>query len=143
MEVDIDSKTFCYCLRGSFLFTASLIILLFLGGCSSHANNKHQVDLAGYSESGIASYYSMKYHNRKTASGERFDNYAMTAAHNSLPFGTRVIVLNINNGKTVVVKINDRGPFVKGRIIDLSRAAFAKIENIEKGIAEVKIRIVN
>ena len=85
----------------------------------------------------------MKYQNRKTANGERFDNYSMTAAHKSLPFGTKVIVSNINNGKTVMVRINDRGPFVKGRIIDLTRAAFTKIEDLNKGIAEVKIRAVN
>jgi len=85
----------------------------------------------------------MKYQFKKTASGERFNNYAMTAAHKSLPFGTRVVVTNNNNGKTVVVTINDRGPFVKGRIIDLTRAAFSKIENLDKGIAEVNIRVVN
>ena len=85
----------------------------------------------------------MKYQSKKTASGERFNNYSMTAAHKSLPFGTKVIVTNINNGKTVVVTINDRGPYVKGRIIDLSLAAFSKIENLDKGIVEVKIRIVN
>jgi rare lipoprotein A len=85
----------------------------------------------------------MKYQSKKTASGERFNNYSMTAAHKSLPFGTKVIVTNINNGKTVVVTINDRGPYVKGRIIDLSLAAFSKIESLDKGIVEVKIRIVN
>ena len=85
----------------------------------------------------------MKYQNRKTANGERFDNYSMTAAHKSLPFGTKVIVTNINNDKLVKVTINDRGPYVKGRIIDLTQAAFSKIESLDKGIAEVKIRIVN
>ncbi len=67
----------------------------------------------------------------------------MTAAHKSLPFGTKVIVTNIDNGKTVVVTINDRGPYVKGRIIDLTQAAFSKIENIDKGLAEVEIKVVN
>ena len=67
----------------------------------------------------------------------------MTAAHKSLPFGTQVIVTNINNGKTVMVTINDRGPFVKGRIIDLTQAAFSKIESLDKGIAVVEIRAVN
>ena len=85
----------------------------------------------------------MKYQFRKTASGERFNNYSMTAAHKTLPFGTWVIVINLNNDKTVKVRINDRGPFVKGRIIDLTRAAFAKIESIDKGITEVEIRVVN
>jgi rare lipoprotein A len=67
----------------------------------------------------------------------------MTAAHKSLPFGTQVIVTNINNGKTVTVTINDRGPYVKGRIIDLTQAAFSKIDSLDKGIAVVKIRVVN
>jgi rare lipoprotein A len=67
----------------------------------------------------------------------------MTAAHKSLPFGTKVIVTNINNSKKVTVTINDRGPYVKGRIIDLAQAAFSKIEKLDKGIAEVKIRVVN
>jgi rare lipoprotein A len=67
----------------------------------------------------------------------------MTAAHKSLPFGTQVIVTNINNGKVVMVIINDRAPYVKGRIIDLTQAAFSKIDSLDKGIAVVKIRAVN
>ncbi len=143
MKALINSKTFCCCLRASYIFAISLTILLFLAGCSSHKNYTPQTDLLDYSESGIASYYSAKYQNRKTASGERFNNRSMTAAHKSLPFGTKVIVTNINNGKTVVVTINDRGPYVKGRIIDLTQSAFSKIEHIDKGIVEVKIRVVN
>jgi rare lipoprotein A len=112
-------------------------------GCSSHRISRTQQDLLGYSESGKASYYSMKYQFKKTASGERFNNYSMTAAHKSLPFGTKVIVTNLTNGKMVLVRINDRGPFVKGRIIDLTRAAFSKIENIDKGITKVQIRVVD
>ena len=77
----------------------------------------------------MASYYAKILHNRKTASGERFDNNAMTAAHKTLPFGTEVKVTNLNNGKSVTVRINDRGPFVKGRIIDLSRSLhFLKLQ---------------
>jgi len=143
MKAHINSKTFYCCLRASYIFTISLTMLLFLVGCSSHRNYTPQADLIDYSESGIASYYSVKYQNRKTASGERFNNYSMTAAHKSLPFGTKVVVTNINNGKTVRVTINDRGPYVKGRIIDLTQAAFSKIERIDKGIAEVKIKVVN
>ena len=143
MKTDINLSTLCSCLRASIIPAVSLTLLLFLAGCASHRSYTPQEDLPGYSESGKASYYAMKFQSRKTASGERFDNYAMTAAHKSLPFGTKVIVTNLKNGKTVTVRINDRGPFVKGRIIDLSRAAFAKIENIDKGLAEVKIRVVN
>ncbi|MFP3982174.1 MAG: septal ring lytic transglycosylase RlpA family protein [Desulfurivibrionaceae bacterium] len=118
-------------------------MLLVLSGCGSHKNYKPHPELTGYSESGKASYYSMKYQFRKTASGERFNNYAMTAAHETLPFGTDVLVTNLGNGKTATVTINDRGPFVEGRIIDLSRAAFSKIASIDQGVAEVEIKVVN
>lgn len=121
----------------------SLAVLLCLEGCAGHSQYKSQPDLYDYNETGKASYYSMKYQFRKTASGARFNNYAMTAAHRKLPFGTRVAVTNSRNGKTVVVTINDRGPFVEGRIIDLTRSAFAKIENLEKGITDVSIKVVN
>ena len=90
----------------------------------------------------MASFYASKFQNRKTASGELFDNSSMTAAHKSLPFGTEVIVKNLNNGKSVKVKINDRGPFVKGRIIDLTRKAFSRIANLDKGVTKVEIRVV-
>ena len=90
----------------------------------------------------MASYYAKILHHRKTASGERFDNNAMTAAHRTLPFGTEVKVTNLNNGKSVSVRINDRGPFVKGRIIDLSRAAFSQIADLNKGVVKVEIRVV-
>jgi rare lipoprotein A len=92
---------------------------------------------------GIASYYGKKFQSRKTASGEIFNNNLMTAAHRTLPFGTNVLVTNVNNGKSVKVKINDRGPFIKKRIIDLSRAAFAKIEDLEKGLTKVEIMVVD
>jgi rare lipoprotein A len=97
---------------------------------------------SGYEETGVASYYARKFHNRTTASGERLNNNSMTAAHRTLPFGTDVIVRNINNGKSVQVRINDRGPFVEGRIIDLTRAAFAQIADLDRGLAKVEIRVV-
>lgn len=90
----------------------------------------------------MASFYAMKFQNRKTANGDLLNNDSMTAAHKTLPFGTEVIVNNLNNGKSVKVTINDRGPFVKGRIIDLTRAAFSQIANIDKGVTKVEIRVV-
>jgi rare lipoprotein A len=96
----------------------------------------------GYQESGKASYYAMKYQNRKTASGERLNQGSKTAAHRKLPFGTIVKVTNIKNGKRVTVKINDRGPFVKGRIIDLTRSAFSSIGDLRSGVIDVKIEVV-
>ncbi len=92
---------------------------------------------------GKASWYGKKFDGKRTSSGERFNKRAYTAAHKSLPFGTIVRVTNIANGKKVDVKINDRGPFVKGRVIDLSQKAFEKISNIKKGVAPIKIEIID
>jgi rare lipoprotein A len=91
---------------------------------------------------GLASWYGGKFHGRMTSSGEVFDTNEMTAAHRSLPFGTMVKVTNLENGRTAVVKINDRGPFVDGRIIDLSRAAAAELDFLGKGVAEVSLEII-
>ena len=92
-----------------------------------------------YQEHGIASWYGKPFHGRKTASGEVYNMYAMTAAHKILPLGTCVTVHNLNNGKTVDVRINDRGPFVDGRIIDLSYEAAQRIGLLGPGSAPVKI----
>lgn len=92
---------------------------------------------------GKASYYAHKFHGEKTASGEIYDENKFTAAHKDLPFGTKVKITNLSNDKTVVVRINDRGPFVKNRIIDISYVAAKNISMIQKGIIEVKIEIVN
>ncbi|WP_061012793.1 septal ring lytic transglycosylase RlpA family protein [Photobacterium leiognathi] len=94
-------------------------------------------------EIGKASYYADKYQGRKTASGQRYDKNKQTAAHRTLLFGTRVKVTNLANNKSVVVTINDRGPYSKGRIIDLSRSAFSAIGNISSGILKVKVETLN
>ena len=86
---------------------------------------------------GKASWYGPGFHGKRTASGERFDMNAMTAAHRTLAFGTRVLVRNVRNGREVIVRINDRGPHVRGRIIDLSKAAAAEIDLIDAGEALV------
>ncbi|WP_456437621.1 septal ring lytic transglycosylase RlpA family protein [Desulfurobacterium sp.] len=93
----------------------------------------------GFEQIGIASWYGPNFHGRKTASGEIYNMYKMTAAHKTLPLGTYVKVINLENGKTAIVKINDRGPFVPGRIIDLSFAAAEKLGILGKGTAKVKI----
>ncbi|WP_226390743.1 septal ring lytic transglycosylase RlpA family protein [Penaeicola halotolerans] len=90
-------------------------------------------------EQGQASFYADKYQGRKTASGEKFRQGKMTAAHRTLPFGTKVKVTNLSNGKSIKVRINDRGPFVAGRIIDLSRKGARKLDIIQQGVAPVKI----
>jgi len=91
---------------------------------------------------GKASYYGSKFQGKPTASGEAFDMNKHTAAHKTLPFGTKVRVTNQNNGKFVVVRINDRGPFTKGRIIDLSLAAAKKINMIKQGVVKVKLEVL-
>ena len=91
---------------------------------------------------GFASWYGGKFHGRLTSSGEVFDTNEMTAAPRTLPFGTMVKVTNLDNGKSAVVKINDRGPFVEGRIIDLSRAAAEEIDMLGQGVARVSLDIV-
>lgn len=92
---------------------------------------------------GLASFYARSLHGRRTASGERLDRQAMTAAHRSYPFGTRVRVVNLANGKSVVVRINDRGPFVGSRIIDLSEAAAKAIGMWRKGVVSVRLEPLN
>lgn len=88
---------------------------------------------------GVASWYGPGFHGNATANGERYDQNALTAAHRTLPFGTVVRVVNLNNGKSVDVRINDRGPYVDNRIIDLSRAAAGRIDMIQSGLAPVRI----
>ena len=96
-----------------------------------------------YKAEGYASYYSSVLNGKLTASGEFFSNDSLTAAHPNLPFDTRVKVTNLDNGKMVVVRINDRGPFVKNRIIDLSQEAAKRLDFIEEGLCRVKIEIVS
>jgi rare lipoprotein A len=108
----------------------------------SNVPGKKASNWIGYTESGKASYYAMKFQLKKTASGELYDRAEKTAAHKKLPFGTKVKVTNTKNSKSVIVKINDRGPFVKGRIVDLSSSAFSSIANLDAGVIEVKIKVI-
>ncbi|MEO7426809.1 MAG: septal ring lytic transglycosylase RlpA family protein [Fibrobacteria bacterium] len=94
---------------------------------------------AGYSEEGMVSYYADKFHGRRTASGQRFDKNGMTAAHRTLPFGTRLEVTNLATGKSVTVVVNDRGPYAKDRILDLSPAAARKLGLLGKGTIRASI----
>jgi rare lipoprotein A len=96
-----------------------------------------------YVEKGIASWYGTKFHGRRTSSGETYDMYAMTAAHKTLPLPTYVQVKNLNNGKYIIVKVNDRGPFHENRIIDLSYTAAIKLDIIKKGTGLVEVRVID
>ncbi len=93
----------------------------------------------GYREKGSASWYGKKFHGRKTANGETYDMYAGTAAHKTLPMGTVLLVRNLDNGRETVVRVNDRGPFVRGRIIDLSYKAAKDVDMIGSGVAKTEI----
>jgi rare lipoprotein A len=96
----------------------------------------------GWSETGIASWYGVPYDGRRTSSGEIFDMHALTAAHRTLPFNTWLEVTNLDNGKRVEVRVTDRGPFVSGRIIDLSMGAAEKIEMVRAGIVKVRLKVI-
>jgi rare lipoprotein A len=88
---------------------------------------------------GTASWYGAAFHGRRTASGERFDRHALTAASRSLPFGSRVRVTNLTNGRMVIVRVNDRGPVARGRVLDVSYGAARELGMIERGSARVRI----
>ncbi|WP_124349520.1 septal ring lytic transglycosylase RlpA family protein [Pseudomonas chlororaphis] len=115
-----------------------LALLSLLAGCASQV-----IDPRGYDKTGVASYYGAKHHGKRTASGEPFNQHGMTAAHRELPFGTRVKVTNLNNDKSVVVRINDRGPHTRGRLIDLSRAAAQQLGMIRSGTAKVRVQAIS
>ena len=105
------------------------------------SNEKVAQNYSSY-ETGKASYYAGKFNGRHTASGEVFSNNEFTAAHRTLPFGTKVRVVNIANGNNVEVTINDRGPYSGGRILDLSAAAFSSLDNLSRGIIEVELQVL-
>lgn len=128
-------------------------VVLWMAGCATtpkyHVSTKPYTVMGetyypvassnGYVDVGMASWYGGKFNGRRTASGDIFNQNKMTAAHKTLPFGTRVRVTNIDNGKSVDVVINDRGPFAHGRIIDLSSGAAKKLGMIETGTARVRV----
>lgn len=117
-------------------------VILFFCSCSTRKN----ASFSGGKQVVLnveATYYHKKFNGKRTASGEKFHNSGMTAAHKSLPFGTIVKVTNPQNNKSVKVKINDRGPFTKGREIDLTKKAFMKItDNKKKGVLKVDLKVV-
>lgn len=128
--------------------TAFFVMFFLMSGCVSYRPHVYRhiqpssYFYKGYEERGIASWYGADFNGKRTASGEIYNMYASTAAHKTLPLGTYVKVRNLNNGLSTVVKINDRGPFVKGRIIDLSYKAAKDINMVKTGTAPVIIRIV-
>jgi rare lipoprotein A len=128
------------------LYASLLAVFLacsMLGCGSAHTQPSRTASHGGSAQTGKASWYGKPYHGRTTASGERYNMHAQTAAHKTLPFGTKVRVTNLENGKDTVVRINDRGPFVKGRIIDLSYSAANQIKMVQSGVVSVKVEILS
>jgi rare lipoprotein A len=119
-----------------------LILALCLGACSALSAKEKTSHKHIHATVGIASFYGTKFQGRRTANGEIFNTIEMTAAHRTLPFGTQLRVTNLRNGKSVVVRVNDRGPHLRGRIIDLSKAAAKKIGITRTGTARVKLEIL-
>ena len=117
-----------------------------LAGCAKRSSARAPIAVKpariGETETGIASWYGVPYDGRRSANGEIFNRKEFTAAHRSLPFDTWVEVTNLENRKSVDVRITDRGPFVKGRIIDLSMAAASQIDMVQAGIVRVKIKVI-
>ncbi len=113
-------------------------LLLLLVSCAAR---QPEPEPAPYLEVGVASYYARKFHGRPTASGERYDENAMTAAHPHLPFGTLLKVKSLENHRTVVVRVNDRGPFIEGRIVDVSRAAARRLGMLQDGLMRVEVTL--
>jgi rare lipoprotein A len=113
------------------LFAGLLVGFLVFGGLASEVSAKSVTGWASFYKSG-----------KRTANGERFNPHGLTAAHRSLPFGTKVLVTNLKNGKSVIVRINDRGPFIKGRVLDLSLGA-AKVVGLNRsGVARIKFTVL-
>jgi rare lipoprotein A len=119
------------------------LLLVALTGCASPPSPAIGPGSNGSLQSGLASWYSDALHGRPTASGEPYDRGAMTGAHKKLPFGSVVQVTRTDTGQRVVVTINDRGPFVEGRIIDLSRRAAEELDMIEDGVVPVRIAVID
>ena len=123
--------------RGRMLKIVALGAVVLVAGCAGPG----AVVRRGWTEVGIASWYGKPFHGRLTANGERYNMYGISAAHKTLPLGTKVKVTRLDNGRSLVVRINDRGPFVQGRIIDLSYGAAKKLKMVQEGIVKVRIEV--
>ncbi|MEH6565639.1 MAG: septal ring lytic transglycosylase RlpA family protein [Halopseudomonas sp.] len=126
-------------MRKAALWIASLLLLSLSGPAFAYADHLQSQDGEQWAQVGKASYYSSRLHGRRTASGEPYDETALTAAHPTLPFGTLVKVTNLYNERSVVLRINDRGPFVGHRIIDVSQVAAEQLGMIRAGSVRVRV----
>ncbi len=133
------------------LFTAALLLTCaFASGQASGQDKKAEESKApaaaaapsGDASSGLAAFYDNRLHGHRTASGERYNAGAMTTAHQTYPFGTRLKVTHVKNNRSVIVRVNDRGPTQAGRVVDLSRAAASQLRMLREGLAEVRVEVV-
>jgi rare lipoprotein A len=131
------------CVRRLLGIAIVLLVVIAAASCGRRKVKTAKPPRIGSTETGIASWYGHPYHGRQAANGEIYDMERMTAAHRTMPFDTWVRVRNLSNNKTVDVRIQDRGPFVKGRVIDLSRAAARSIDMIGPGITKVKLTVIS
>ncbi len=120
---------------------AAVLVALFCISCATLPSKSASYSV-GHREKGVASWYGPGFHGRTTSSGEVYDMHGMTAAHRTMPFGTRIRVKNRENGRVVNVKVNDRGPFIKGRTLDLSLGAAKVLGMVESGVVPVEIRVI-
>ena len=125
--------------RGACWFLALLVLWGIAAGCAAR-RPPGSADTGPWE--GNASWYGVDYHGRRAADGSRYNMYELTAAHRTLPFGTRLQVTNLENGRTVKVKVTDRGPFVDGRIIDMSFAAAQQLDILRAGVARVRVEVI-
>jgi len=132
------------------LWSLSVAIVLVLSGCYLESSPIYRSGgisasgtTAGFQQRGVASYYGEGFHGNLTANGETFDMNALTCAHLTLPFDTVLLVKNLDNDREVTVRVNDRGPYVGGRIIDLSRGAAERLGMLEAGTANVLLTVIN
>ncbi len=129
---------------------ASSFVFMLMNGCVlvsspvylNHGVSASSVVVSGVELRGTASWYGIPFHGRQTANGETYDMNGRTCAHRTLPFGTILLVTNLGNGNTVTVRVTDRGPFISGRIVDLSRGAAAALDMLDTGTASVSLKVV-
>ncbi len=130
--------------------TGVVVFLILFQGCGlvsspvyvSHGVSAGTVVISGLELRGTASWYGIPFHGRKTANGETYDMNGLTCAHRTLPFGTVLLVTNLGNGRSVTVRVTDRGPFISGRIVDLSRGAASTLGMLDTGTAQVSLKVV-
>ena len=139
-----DGHAFRKTQTGGFVKTVgwTFVVSCFLAGGAKATTGAHNASRSGV-QYGVASWYGEEFQGRKMASGERFNEYSMIAAHRTLPLGSRVEVTNLSNGLSVVVRVMDRGPYIAGRAIDLSKAAANRLAFTSRGLARVRIRVLS